>query len=415
MSKIIFKPEHHQPICHLLEMVNKSDTEARISFVIDEMTCKIIGGMGDNLQIISLETEKKWGIKSGDWSISASSLKQYWNNQKELIKSKTDFYIEVNYKKKSTYPFVDTLTEHESRLYFQSKAAIAKHVEFLSLAEQSKQHTLSTSKAKDIIKAAETHTPFDTFEINKERAQIRIERDNEIIPYALPESLKPEFNLLLNKDSVSQLSNLCDSTSAETVSIYIDDERAIFSDGSRVISSSLLSLRDYANKKEMSFTVEQKLVVNIYTFKKEIENYRDIALIKQANEALLYIDNHCVMFAGLTDETGGNRFLSAEHIGQTRPTVYRIDLSELSKVKVKDITTATQIKIQMLLGNDGKRKLGFYSDRDANQPYQSVYDIELAPEKMNQVLDAKKALEKKIKENGGEKEKQGDLLGFDDV
>lgn len=415
MAKIIFKPEHHKPINHLLEMINKSDTEARITFFIDEMTCKIIGGMGDNLQIIKLNTDKQWGLKCGEWSISASSLKQYWNNQKELVKSKTDFYIEVNYNKKSTYPFIDTLTEHESRLYFQAKSAITEHLTFLSLAEQSRQHTLSTSKAREIIKAAEIHTPFDTFEINKERAQIRIERDNEIIPYTIPESLKPEFNLLLNKHSVSQLSNLCDSTSAETISIYIDDERAIFSDGSRVISSSLLSLRDYANKKEISFAVEQKLVVNIDTFKKEIENYRDIALIKQANEALLYIDNHCVMFAGLTDETGGNCFLSAEHIGQTQPTVYRIDLSELSKIRVKDITTATQIKIQLLLGNDGKRKLGFYSDRDANQPYQSVYDIELAPEKMNLVLDAKKALEKKIKENGGEKEKQGDLLGFDDV
>jgi hypothetical protein len=415
MPKIIFKSEHHKPISHLLEMVKKSDTEARISLIINEMTCKIISGMGDNLQIISLEAEKIWGLKKGEWSISASSLKQYWHNQKPLINRKSDFYIEVNYNKKSAYPLVDTLTEQESRLYFQSTTAIAEHVEFLSLAEQSKQHTISTSTAKDIIKAAETHTPFDTFEINKEQAQIRIERDNEIIPYALPESLKPEFNLLLNKESVSQLSSLCDSTSAETVSIYIDDERAIFSDGNRVISSSLLSLRDYANKKEITFTVEQKLVVNIYTFKEEIDNYRDIALIKKANEALLYIDNHCVMFAGLTEETGGNRFLSAEHIGQTPPTVYRIDLSELSKVKVKDITSATQIKIQMLLGNDGKRKLGFYNDRDAKHPYVSVYDVELAPEKMNQVLDAKKALEKKIKENGGEKEKQGDLLGFDDV
>ena len=206
--------------------------------------------------------------------------------------------------------------------------------------------------------------------------------------------------MLLNKESVENLSRLCDSTHSDTLSIYTDDERAIFSDGNRVVSSSLLSLRDYAHKKETSYTVEQKLVINTYTLKEEIEIYRNMAIVKKANEALLYIDNTNVMLAGLTKETGGNRFLSAEHISETPPWVYRINLSARAKVKVKDVTTANQIKVQMLLGRDDKRKLGFYNDKDSTHPYESVYDIELAPEKMAEVLEAKKTLETKIINNG---------------
>ncbi|MGO3424601.1 MAG: hypothetical protein ACTIMZ_19540, partial [Pseudoalteromonas distincta] len=87
------------------------------------------------------------------------------------------------------------------------------------------------------------------------------------------------------------------------------------------------------------------------------------------------------------------------------------------KVKISDITTAKQIKLQMLLDEDGKRSLGFYSDTDSVNPYQCIDDIELAPEKMSKVIEAKKALEKKLGISEGESngELQGDLVGFDDV
>ena len=158
-------------------------------------------------------------------------------------------------------------------------------------------------------------------------------------------------------------------------------------------------------------------MINTYTLKEEIEIYRNMAIVKKANEALLYIDSTSVMLAGLTKETGGNRFLSTQHISKTLPTVYRINLSALAKVKVKDVTTANQIKVQMLLGQDGKRKLSFYNEKDSTHPYESVDDIELAPEKMTKVLKAKKTLEEKIKKNGAGSggEQQGDLLGFADV
>lgn len=411
MPKIVFKKESQLSMSHFLEKVIKSDAEARLSFIINDKTCKIINGTGDNIQIISLDIDKSWLLKNGEWSLSASSFKQCWINHPQ----QTNIDIAIEYTSKSPYPHIDNLTKGESRIYIQAKEAVAEHLKFLLFAQQAKKRTISTALARDIINTTEIFTPFDSFEINN--AEIRIERENEIIPYDLPKTLEPGFNLLLNKESVEQWSHLCESTQSNTLFIYTDDERAVFSDGNNVVSSSLLSLRDYANKKETSYVVEQKLVINTYTLKEEIEIYRNMAIVKKANEALLYIDSTSVMLAGLTKETGGNRFLSTQHISKTLPTVYRINLSALAKVKVKDVTTANQIKVQMLLGQDGKRKLSFYNEKDSTHPYESVDDIELAPEKMTKVLKAKKTLEEKIKKNGAGSggEQQGDLLGFADV
>ena len=66
MPKLIFKPEHRLSMSHLLEKVIKSDAEARISFIINDETCKIINGTGDDIQIISLNLEKSWRLKKGE-------------------------------------------------------------------------------------------------------------------------------------------------------------------------------------------------------------------------------------------------------------------------------------------------------------------------------------------------------------
>ena len=49
---------------------------------------------------------------------------------------------------------------------------------------------------------------------------------------------------------------------------------------------------------------------------------------------------------------------------------------------------------------DRKRSLGFYSDTDSVNPYQCIDDIELAPEKMSKVIEAKKAFEKELGKHG---------------
>lgn len=412
MAKIVVKPKEQTSINDFLKSVIKLDAEARISFIIDDKICKLIMGAGDNMRIIGLNIEKDWLLKNGQWSLCASSFNQCLS----VHSQQANIEVDIEYTSKSSYPHVDTLTEAESRIYILAKEIVAEHLDFLMFVEQAKQLTIPTASAIEMANIANSHTPYDSFEINKEKLKVRIERDNRLIPFDAPKGFVPKFDLLLNKDGVDNLKNLCESTKSKTVTIYTDDERAIFSDGYNVISNSLLSLRDYANKKEINYIVEQRLVISIYSLKDEIKIYRSMNIVKKANEALLYIESNCVMLAGLTEETGGNCFLSTQEINETPPTIYRINLSALSKVKISDITSAKQIKLQMLLDENGKRSLGFYSDTDSVNPYQCIDDIELAPEKMDKVIEAKKALEKKLGKRGEDfSDPQVDALGFDDI
>lgn len=415
MAKLYFQPQYHGDVSHLLKPIKKTDPSACLTFVINTDSCQIVGGLPDQLEVITMPIDKEWGLKSGKWMIYTSSFIEFWSEQEPLIKQKSSFYVDVIYDDNRNCPLIESFTEKNSRLYIQSQPPYEDHLAFISLTQSAFCRIIPTDSARVILEIAETHRPFDTFEINKEEKKLKIERDNLVIPHSLPEELEPDFNLLLNKASVDQLHHLCQTTAANSIQIYTDDERAIFSDGQRTLTSSLLSLRDYAQKQEVQYRCELTLLVNIFEFKQQIDSYRNIALLKKANEALLYVDASCVMLAGLTSETGENRFISTKSIKINTPTIYRINLSELSKVPINDITSAKQIKLQMLKNNEGDYKLGFYNDLDNLYPYASVYDVNIAPEKMDMALKAKVKLEEHLNMNQRGFGEQMDAIGYDDI
>lgn len=409
MAKLYFAPEHHQDITHLLSPIKASDQQACLTFIIHKTHCLIIGGIENTLQVLTIETQPEWGLKTGQWMLYASSFKEYWSQQTTLTEQKVPVMIHLNYHDNPTLPMMDSLTERQSRLYIQSELPLAEHLEFLEFTQNANCHTLATDSARAMMEVAETYRPFDSLEISEK--QIVIDRDNTLFPFDLPQGVKPDCYLLLNKEGVDQLDHLCRTTTDPMIKMHTDDDRAMFSDSKRTFTSSLLSLKDYAQKKTDTYQQELKLIVNIYTFKKEIESYRNIALLKKANEALLYVDEDKIMLAGLIPETGENCFISTQEIKIKHPSVYRINLSEVSKIKISGITDAKAIKLCMLKNNEGDYKLGFYNDRNNDYPYNSVYDVAPAPEKMAAALNAKTELEKQINDDGA----QGDMFGFDDI
>ncbi|MGB5856192.1 MAG: hypothetical protein WBH20_13175, partial [Oceanisphaera sp.] len=137
MAKIVLKPKEQTSISDFLKSVIKLDAEARISFIIDDKTCKIIMGTGDSMQIISLDVEKDWLLKDGQWSLSASSFKQCLS----LHLQQTNIEVDIEYTSKNPYPHVDTLTKGESRIYILAKEIVAEHLDFLMFVEQAKKHT----------------------------------------------------------------------------------------------------------------------------------------------------------------------------------------------------------------------------------------------------------------------------------
>lgn len=48
---------------------------------------------------------------------------------------------------------------------------------------------IETKQALAICQLANTCTPFSVFEVNKDSNRVQIERDNDIIPFALPKGM----------------------------------------------------------------------------------------------------------------------------------------------------------------------------------------------------------------------------------
>uniref|UniRef100_UPI0030058193 hypothetical protein n=1 Tax=Shewanella indica TaxID=768528 RepID=UPI0030058193 len=77
------------------------------------------------------------------------------------------------------------------------------------------------------------------------------------------------------------------------------------------------------------------------------------------------------MLASLVEDTGSNRFIRTKHIGCDKPMLYSINLSQLTKVKIKDITSADHMKIAALVNGQGDLKLGFYRIARKTSPFRA--------------------------------------------
>ncbi|MGI2173264.1 hypothetical protein K8B83_17605 [Shewanella inventionis] len=418
MPKLEFHADRKQGISYLVDAINDKDCIPYVTVVIETKELGyLIGGQSDFPSMVQLPLNSEWGLKKGQWSLCASSFSTWWQAELKNTLNKDPITIEVEYGKQQDLPSLNGLMAQVSRLYIQAKPPIEEHLAFLLQHKNQAYQSLPTDSARVILEVAEAHKPFDVFELNKEQQKVRIERDNNIQTCTLPENMEVTHGILLNKESVVQLERICNNTDAEQIQYYLDDERAIFSDGNCVSSSSLASLREYRLKKETAYSTEVKIIINIYDFKDDLKRYLSIMPLKKANQALLYIDKDYVMLASLVEETGSNRFIRTKHIDCPKPSLYSINLSQLSRVPIKDITHAEQMKIAVLINDKGELKLGFYNDRDNTEPYHSVTDIEYASPKMELILQSKAKLETMLKQKNasGDLDSQEDLFGFDDV
>ncbi|WP_076542444.1 hypothetical protein [Shewanella sp. UCD-KL21] len=418
MPKLEFHTDRKQGISHLVDAISDKDPIPYVTIVIESKEVGyLIGGQSDFPSMVQLPLNNDWGLKKGQWSLCASSFRTWWRAELKNTLNETPITIEAEYAKQQKLPLLNGLMAHVSRLYIQAKPPIEAHLAFLEQHKNQTYQSLPTDSARRILEIADSHQPLDVFELNKEQQKVRIERDNNIQTCALPENMEVTHGILLNKESVVQLERICHNTDAQHIQYYLDDERAIFSDGNSVSSSSLASLREYRLKKETIYRTEVKIIINIYDFKEDLKKYLSITPLKKANQALLYIDKDYVMLASLVEETGSNRFIRTKQIECDKPTLYSINLSQLERVRIKDMTDAKQMKIAVLINEQGELKLGFYNDRDNTDPYQSITDIEYASPKMELVLQSKAKLEIMLKQQNatGDEGSQDDLFGFEDV
>lgn len=156
---------------------------------------------------------------------------------------------------------------------------------------------IETKQALAICQLANTCTPFSVFEVNKDSNRVQIERDNDIIPFALPKGMKVDIDMALTPEAKYSLESIAHTTKSETLTVYIDDEQAMFSDGEQVYCHSLAPLRAYREKQQQHFELEAKVVIDILEFKAERDNFQKIEEIKKTNQALLYLTPESMYFA----------------------------------------------------------------------------------------------------------------------
>lgn len=69
--------------------------------------------------------------------------------------------------------------------------------------------------------------PFLSVEVNKDSNRVQIERDNDIIPFALPKGMNIDIDMALPPEAKHSLESIAHTTQSETLSVYIDDEQAM--------------------------------------------------------------------------------------------------------------------------------------------------------------------------------------------
>lgn len=410
MNQLHFNPNSHVGMTELTNRIKKGDTNPFITFVFTECQTHIIGGPTDHLLMKTIDKGADCAQEATAWSISATAFANYWGGQNTHIKEKKTISLRMRDDKKQPFPTLEGITEYHSFRYLQAQKACDAHLAFFDLITTKPYQHIETTKAKIICSLADNYIPYQVFELNKEKNEVLIERDNNIIPFTLPEDLTVDFSMTLTPDAKDDFQQLTNTTQSDTLSVYLDDEQAIFSDGNQIYSHSLAPLRAYRDKEQQHFTLDAKLVINIYTFKNERANFQLIEEIKKANQVLLYITPSKVYLASMLEEIGTVMALCVEAVTATQEQLYSINLNALSKVPIKDITTAKQVEMTVLRNVQGEIKLGFHNNKDKEYPYYSV-PLEQASSRLPE-LKERLARAKEIDDSHfGE---QGDLFGHDD-
>ncbi|MGB2079585.1 MAG: hypothetical protein ACPHV3_07345 [Vibrio sp.] len=409
MTPIVFQPEIHEQITELVSGIKKGSKHPFVTFIITEDALHIIGGAVDSLMMITQDRAPDCTLKTASFSYSATAFANLWHGQQTLINERKTIPLQIIHDEQYDGDLLAGRTDLNSFRYAIAQLACDHHLDFYNKTITMPTKPLETKQALAICKVADECTPYSVFEVKQAENKIQIERDNDIIDIQPPEDMQIDIDMAITPEAKHSLETLAEHTDSQHIDIYLDDDQVIFSDRKKVYRHDLTPLRAYREKQKQHYKTIAKMIVNCYEFKAEQDNFQKIEEIKKANQALLYITPESMYFASLTPKTGALLKLTTSSINVSEEQLYSVNLNALSKVKIKDITTAKQLKLTVSHNEQGHLKLGFHNDKDKDFSYDSV-PLELAqsllPE-LKHVIDTAKLDPKSIE--------QDDLFGFDDV
>ncbi|MGO2509752.1 MAG: hypothetical protein ACTH6Y_12215 [Vibrio hibernica] len=409
MTPIIFHPDMHANLTELVHCIKKGSKAPFITFIITKSEVHIIGGATESLMMLTQMREKDCPLEIGRFSYSATAFANLWYGQQTLIDKKQTITLQFRHDVQQGGIVLEGRTEMNSFRYALAQPICEQHLTFFDDFMKYDKQTIETKEALAICELADHCAPFSALEVNKENNSVQIERDNNIIPFDVPEGMTISIDMAITPEAKHSLETLAKKTQSDTISLYIDDDQVMFNDGQQVYIHDLAPLRAYREKQQQRFETVAKMVVNIFEFKAERDNFQKIEEIKKSNQALLYITEDQMYFASLTPHVGALMKLTSSSITTSQEQLYSINLNALSKIPIKDITSAKQLKMTVLRNVQGDLKLGFHNDKDKEHSYDSValeHAQSLLPE-LKHVIETS--------ELNSDTNEQNDLFGFDDV
>ena len=416
MKTILIDKKYYPHIINMINAIDKKERESLITFIIDKAvdTISIIGGKRDALRIIKLPFKgQDPTLQNGKWSIDADMFKYYCEDYLKTKTKNQEIILELDEHPKSDSCYVIGYANDHAVRRWQCSSACEEHLDYIASLNNKTFQTVSKATLQPILDFASSHCPLEFFKIDNALHEMTVQRDNDISTTTLPQELIPEIDLVANQDGLDILKHACQHTQSDTLMINVDNEQLTVTDGQHSQSCSLESLSEFYNKPKANYTTEVKCVVDIYVLKSEIEAYTSVNQIKKNNISLLYFTQNDVYLSGSGCTVDSFQNLSALDIRVKQPLLYKINLRQLLKVRIKDITDMKGMTLRTLKTADGSRKLAFYNERDPKRPYTSI-PIELNTDN-NDLMAMQALMAIYNKQNQGDSCKQADLLGYDDI
>ncbi|WP_318480508.1 hypothetical protein [Photobacterium leiognathi] len=414
MKKLSMDKYYHPHITQMLDSFDKTERLPLLTFIIDQAANHIclIGGKSGEPTMVKLPFDGQDPmLQDGKWSIDADMFKYYYHNCLKSVLENEHIELEID-EHTSGDTYVIRYTHDQGVRRWKCDSACQEHLDYFTTIGNKSYQSISVNALAPILNVAESHRPLEFFKIDKTKSEITVQRDNDVSTFPLPDDLEEKVDLVANQEGLSVLKHVCGNTQSDSIMFSVDNEQLTVTDGQHCYSRSLASLTEFENKSKVDYETEVKCVVDISSLKTEIETYTRVNQIKSNNLSLLYIIDNEAFLSGFGFTVESFKSLSALSITAKKILLYNINLNQLLKVKLKNITDMKSMTLRILKAPDGSRKLGFYNEYDTERPYDS---IPITLDTNSQNLSAMQKLLVLSKKQHREDGSLQDFLGFDGI
>lgn len=322
-------------------------------------------------------------------------------------------YIE----KESDHYLVDVMYIDRLREYL-ADTTLAAHIELRNKLREMPFQTVKKSQLEKLLHEVNTHEPLNFVEHRHLENCFKIQRGESIEYYAIPSDVIFPISFTLNETALDHLKTATKLAKTDTVELLMHDNQFSFRSDNILLTYQLDGLDAFQQRQPQPLTTELSMVIDIFQFKEEIDDNDKYDEIRASNINYLLVHEQKLTICAYTDHSHHALEVQVHQINDAdEAKLYLVDLSEIKKLRIKDLTTANQMKISVVKNDIGERNLAFYHARDPHHPYAMV-KLEYLPSELPTMLSAKARLQAKPQKNEEQKEKvmkQQDMFGYDNL